>query len=884
MTIFLRLIPVWNRIKALALRSRLERDLEEELRFHIGMGTEANPRRGLAPPEAVSAARRQFGNSRRIRDSCRDLRRFLSFEALLQDARFGLRMLLRHPGFTLAALAILGVGIGVNTSLFTMTNALLLRPISGVKVPEELVQIGRTELGQGFDTLSYPEFVDLQTRTASFSGVAAHSPVELTIRTQSVTERVDGEAVSTNFFQLLGVEMALGTGFTSEDDRLGETRPVALVSHRLWRRLFTSDPGIVGRYIIVNRHPVSIKGVVSPHFRSLSPAHTVDVWIPLSLQAFLKPGDDLWGNRVACWLNIVARRKTDASERRARAEIEALGAGFQAQYPELGDRGLAVVPGVGWDPKTRHQALQIATVLFSVTAVVLVIACFNVANLLLARASVRSREVAVRLAIGSGRSRIVRQTLVEAAQLALAGGGLSLGFAFWTSRLVDAFAPEGVSIDGFMDSNVIAVAFGLSLAASLVLGLPPALQASRRDVAGELKESATTGTSCKAPLRSVFVVTQLALSFTLAVAAGLLVRTLVNSQHVDLGFTPRGLLAAYYDLESNGYDDSRGREFHRRLLERIRSIPGVQSAALGRTIPLQGTSMGMPLRIEGQPDDPTRPQLVRVNVVSADYFRTLQTPVRAGREFTSADRTTTTPVAVINEACARRFFGNADPLRRRLRMFREDSAREIVGVVGDSKYASPIEEVHPTVFLPLEQQYWSRVAIHVRSSNPDTVAQAVRAEIRAMDGDLPLYGMVELARQFEIALSQPRWIAAMVSGFSAIALMLGVLGLYGILSYGVAQRTREIAIRLALGAAPSTVARLVMTWGIRLAAIGCAIGFGCSLLVAQLLKAQLYGVSPADPVTFAVVSLMLFLAAAGACAAPAWRAMRVNAVTSLKSQ
>jgi predicted permease len=811
---------------------------------------------------------------------------------ILRDLRFAVRQLLKTPGITLAAVLSLALGIGANTVVFTWVRATILSPLRAVTREDEIVIVsGRSKSG-ALLSLSYPDYVDYRDRNRTLAGLLVQRNAAMSLTSGDRPERVYGMIVSGTYFDVLGVKPVVGRGFRPEEDRTPGSHPVVVLNYALWQRRFGGDPRIVGRTITLNARPFTVVGVAPRAFIGTAFGLATDLWVPVMMQhEIVSGGDRLAANRRGLrWLSGLARLKPGVSVAQARADLNVVADQLGRSFP-LTDEG------VGVDLYTLRQApggagkvlAPVFTVLGAVVALVLLIACANVANLLLGRAVDRQREVAIRLSLGATRTRLFLQFLTESVLLALAGGLGGLLVARWTSGLLLAFVPptdQQVALALDADARVFVFAMAVSLATGVLFGIVPAFHASRRQVAGALQEERGSIASGRrrSVLRNGLVVAQVALSVVLLVGAGLFLRALSAAQNVDPGFDARNIVLAGIDLFPNGYERDRGIDFYQRLLERVRALPGVQSAALARQVPLDlSGSSSMGITVEGYVPGEREEMTIEFNIVSPDYFRTLGIPVTAGREFTWQDRGARPDAIIVNETMARRFWKGGNPTGKRVRVNADWCA--VVGVVGDIKFHTLTDPPSALMFLPLAQRYQADQVLHVKASGDGAaLVPAVRAEIRGMDGNLPVYGVQMMAERVGLALFTQRIAGTLLAIFGGLALALASVGLYGVVAYAARQRWHELGIRMALGATPSEVRTLVVRHGFVLALAGLALGVLAAWPLTRLVVSQLHGVSPTDPLTFVAVGTVMMAIAVLASFIPARRASRLDPIATLRHE
>jgi predicted permease len=797
------------------------------------------------------------------------------------NLRHALRTLARRPGLSAVAIVTLAVGIGANTAIFTYTNALLLRPLD-VSEPERVVRLYATSPTQGrFDVFSYANYADLRDRSASFTALAAHqrTTASVSLGTAGGAEQRDCEVVTGNYFAVMGETPLLGRLLAPEDDRTVGGHPVAVISHRLWTERLAADPAVIGRRLLINAHPFTIVGVTREAFRGSYEALPSDVWAPLAMYEQVRPRGVALTNRGWGWLSGAGRLQPGVTREQAQAELDRLAAQLRREHPGSNEKtGFRIYPAGALPEEYAEGARRLLAFALAVTALVLLVACSNVAALLLGAGVARSREIATRLALGAGRGRIARQLVTESALLALAGAGAGMLLAAWTRDLLLLLAPPGFGLSPVLeaDSRVLAFTLAGALVTGIIFGVVPALAACRRDPVGALRAAAAGPGAPASRLFSAFVIGQVALSCVLLVAAGLLLRSLRESALFDPGFRTERLVLLGADLKLNGYTEARGRDLYARLLDRLKALPGVEGASMAMLVPLSGSSEGMAFRVPGR----EKPVSIARAIVGPDYFATMGIPLVAGRDFTPA---VANREVIVNQTMARRYWPEENAVGKVFQVA-GGPAVEIVGVARDSKYYSLGEEPRPYVYMPFAQFYWPDMVIHVRAARDTSAAlAAARAEFRALDPELAVS-----AATFEELRAGPlapaRAMAWMSAVFGAVALALTAIGLYGILAYTVGLRTREIGVRMALGAQRHEVARQVVTRALWLCSTGAALGLAAAAAVSQLLKEALFGVRPLDPMSFTVAAAVLALTALAAALLPAHRAASVDPITALREE
>jgi predicted permease len=813
-------------------------------------------------------------------------------QTLLEDIRFSLRALTRQPVFTLVAVAILALGIGANATVFSWVNAVLLDPLPGAARQGDLVQAAYTFRGNTMSSFSYPDVEDFSAGATTLDGVAARDQLRVGMVIDRTAERVWGEIVTGNFFEVLGVDAAAGRVLHPSDDSAASA-PAVVLGYPFWQARFGGNPAVVGRTLLINARPFTVVGVAAEGFEGGESALRFDFWVPVGHLADLGPDAALLGARGSRWLNVIARLAPGATTAHAQAELGGIVQGFRDRFQGYEEVGVAVYPMAEAQTGGVSVLRPALLVLMAVAVIVLVIACANLAGLLLARASARQREMAIRLAVGAGRWRLVQQLLVEGAVLAVLGTAGALVALQWTRGLIMSFAPPSalpIHLDVPVDLRVVGFTAAIALGTVVLFALLPALQATSTDLLAGLREGGTAGRAFgRHRTRRVLVAAQVALSITLLVGAGLCVRSLAAANTLPPGFTAEGVVVGWMDLLAAGYTVEEGTAFYERVLERVRRLPGVESATLARRIPLgfEGTSSSS-LTVEGHTPAGNEPMFVGFNNIGPDYFRTLGTPMVAGREFTDGDVTGAPRVAVINETMARRFWPDGDAVGGRFWFGRERAPeREIrvIGVARDIKQRQFTERPYPYAFLPLLQapSYQSAVVLHARAAGDGAgLAGALQGVMRELDPGVPFFDVGLLAEHTKAATFQQRMVGELLTVFGGLALLLAAIGSYGVLSFLVGQRRREIGIRLAVGASRGAVFREVASSGGRLIAIGAVAGCVLSLAVGQALRGLLIGVDPLDPATYGVVLGLLGLIAVLACALPARRASLVDPAITLR--
>lgn len=882
-----RFASVWRN---LLHRDRVERDLDDEVRAAFELLVDEKIRAGMRSEDARRAAVVELGGVEGVKQQVRDVKAGASVDSLLQDVRYAARTLRRTPLFTLTAVLSLGIGIAGNAFVFSLADAYLFRNRPGIADPHRLAEVGRVDTGEGagfysgdgFDTFSYPNYLDFRERQTVFEGLAAYRPIAtFGLGTGDNAQRVPGSYVSANYFTVLGVPIALGRGFLPEEERLASPSAVAVISDHLWQTQFGGDRDVLGRTIQLNGRPFTIVGVTAPEFNG----YTIDfqtLWVPITAYP---DGDDLRrvGLRGRQWLMGIGRLKDGVTIDQARAEMARIARDLQREYPDDNRRhGLGIempgaVPVVGRSIVNRFVGL-----LFALVGLILLIACFNVAGMLLARGVTRAREIGVRLALGAARQRIIRMLVIESLVVSSAGAAVGLAGAWGAIRLVDRVIPLlriDVIFDLGIDWRVLVFSIVVATVTGVASGLVPARAATRIDLASTIMREGSGGAR-RLRLRSAFVIAQVALSVLLVVCALLLGRSLRSAGEIDPGFAIDGVEVVGLNLQLGGYDTDMGRAFADALVSRIEGLPGLEAAAAARVVPLTGEREGGRSWLPDEYGD-ERAIDASQNIVTPGYFQTIALPLIAGRNFNTSDRVGAPPVAIVNETLARRAWPGETAVGKRLVLGVSRRPIEIVGVARDAKYRTIGEWPTPFFYVPAAQRYESIMWILMRPNGPSLVPQ-VRALIRDMDPNLPVIQAANLTEMTAFTLFPQRmaaWLAAIVG---TVGVLLAALGVYGITAYNVSQRTREIGIRVALGALRTQVLRLILGHAILLAAIGIALGLAAAALVTRLLEGMLYGVRPWDPISFAGGAIVFVGLVVIAALIPASRAASASPVDALR--
>ena len=868
------------RVHALLQRDVVLQDIDEELRSHIEMEIEANRAIGMTPEEARRSAAESFGNVGSIRDLAYQVKGGGFIETFWQDTRFSARMLRKHPGFSLIAVLTLTLGIGANTAIFSIVNAVLLRPFP-FQSPEELVIVGEGAIA---GTVSYPNFVDWRDDRNLFAAASAVRPNEnYNFAEAGEPERLQGRLVSAGFLTLLGVKPLLGRDFLAEDDRPGAT-PTVILSSGLWSRRFGNDESIIGKTITLNDQRYSIIGVTPPDFE-FGMAADVSIPIGLSAERFKARGSDPG-------INVVARLRPNVSQQQTETELNLVYARLEQQYPTSNTGRRAYLSSV--HEYFVGDVRQPLLILLASVGLVLLIASANVANLLLVRASTRRREMSVRVALGAGRWRIVRQLLTESMLLALIGGVLGILLAVWGTSFIANQLPAGIPriTEANVDVRVLAFTVSVSVITGFLFGLAPALQASRLNLTEALKEG-DRGTSSRQRLRGVLVVSEVALTLTLLVGAGLLIQSFRRVLQVDPGFKAQNLLTMQVSV--NNPDGHQVASFFNQLQDNVRRLPGVKSVAVANGLPLGGANHPV-FFIEGRPLPPNgqAPGAIRYTV-SPGYFETMGIQLLKGRGFSAQDTPTTPLVMIIDEALAQQHFQNEDPIGKRIAQSSNFTPTyEIVGVVSHvEQYNLDAQAIRtPQFYLSFNQIPPERLPGSTRRINvltrtdvePSSVTSAVRGEIAALNKTQPVFNVRTMEEIVSQSVAPRRFSMLLLSVFAIVALILASIGIYGMMSYAVAQRTREIGLRMTLGAQRGNVLRLVIGQGMKLVIVGVVLGLVAAIALTRTMKSLLFGVSATDPETFIGIALLLTIVALLACWIPARKATKVDPIVALRCE
>lgn len=867
-----------RRIFRFPLRGHVEQDVDAELRFHLEMRAEdLVEEEGMTPAAAREEALRRFGDLGKITDTCHEIGRRrekamwwseLAAE-LRQDLGYALRQMRKAPVFTLIAVLTLALGIGATTAIFSILDAVVLRPLPFPE-PDRLVHLWETNPQTDSFSVSELNYLDWRKGNRSFTDMAAYRYASLSLVGDGEPVRLDGLAVTASFFPLLDARPFLGRTFLPEEDRPGGTTHVVVLSHALWKSRFGGDPGVVGRRLRLEGNLFTVVGVMPAGFDFPSGAL---LWIPLV------PGTNQ--NRADKWLDVLARLKPGVSLEQASSDLDALTLRLAEQYPDTNRTwGGRMVTFPEWI--VGPQITRALLVLFGAVGLLLLMACVNVSNLLLARATVRGREMGLRSALGAGRARLIRQLLTESVLLAGCGALAGLGVAHGAVRLLRAFGPQGVPRLGevSLDGRVLAFTVATALLTGLLFGLAPALQASRTDLYALLQQGSRAALAAGRRLRDGLVVGELAMAMMLLIGAGLTIGSFLRLQRVDTGFDPEGVLTVQVELPSTEYPPERRNIFYSEVLTRIAGLPGVRAAGATNTAPFGSFDPHINFAVQGRaPQGPGDFNSAAWRSVTPGFFRAMGIPLRRGRLLTEADRAETPGVIVISQTMADSIWPGEDPIGRRI-LWGGDSngfPLTIVGVAGDVRDMGIAEVPESVIYLPSQQVAWPQMTLMIKTSGASAgLAAAIRREIRAVDGNLPIPEVRPLQQSLSSAVAEPRFRMFLFGAFAAAALVLAIVGVYGVMAFAVAQRTREIGVRLALGARPWSVVGLVLRRGLLLTLIGIGLGWAGALGLTRFLASLLYGTAPTDAVTFSAVALLLAAIATAAGYVPARRAAAID--------
>jgi predicted permease len=865
--------------------------MDEEMEAHLELLTQRRMAEGLEARAARAAALREFGGLEQIKEAAREERVWLSADQLWQDIRFGARMLVRRPGFSTLAVLCLTLGIGTNAAVFSWIEGILIRPYPLVAHQDRMFALNATTRGTpGYTGLSYPEFLDLEKSTTLFESFIVDRIMGTTLSVGDRAERATGGIVSANYFDALGVRPILGRGFRPEEGMGRNAHPVTVISYRTWQDRYARDPNIVGRIQVLNGVQHTIIGVAPEKFHGTFVGYSFSFWVPASMQETFDTTGYKLEDRGARWIEGYAFLKPGGTRQQGDAELHALARRWEKEYPET-NRGHDLALAPLWKTPFNQSSNMSSTlgITLAVGLCVLLIACANVSNLLLARSLLRRHEMTMRLALGAGRGRLIKQLFTEGLLLALSAAAGGIALAYWCRNALVLSFPSpaaGIVIDfpGQIDWRVLAVSAAICILATVVFALVPAIQASHVDLSGALKTDAggVLSGSSRSRLRSALVLVQVALSFVLLAGTGLLLQSLQRMRDASPGFST-AVIVSGADLFSAGYDLERARKFHMQLLDRVREIPGIESASLARLIPFSyGVFSSAALEIDGYHPGPDEQLNLSYNEVGEDYFKTLSIPIVAGREFLRVDDENAMPAAIINETMAATYWPGKDPIGQRFKL--KDRWRQVVGVARNVKYENKLEPPRSFFYVPVRQNFFvsNNLLIRTRES-PGAIRKALAPEVKALDPALAPTAPFRVEEQVDRKGYTQRLATALIGIFGAMALFLAAIGLYGVMSYSVSQGTRELGLRMALGARAGHLLKMVVSRGLRLTLAGIFIGTIAGLALTRLMGNLLYQVSPRDPVAFGLALVVMICVAFLACFVPARRATRIDPVRALRS-
>ena len=883
------LLRIVSRIKGFFSTRRGDKEFGHELDSHLEMLAEENVRRGMSPSEARRQAHIRLGSPAQLRETNHNLCGLPFLETLWQDVRFALRVLRRSPGFSILAILCLTLGIGANAAVFSWIEGLLLRPFPAVAHQERLFAVSGTAAGESdYPDLSWPDFVDLQQNCKLFDALIADKIMSAALNIGGRAERAIGSIVSANYFDALGVRPILGRAFKPGEDAGRNSHPVAVISYQMWQDRFKGDPEIIGKAQTFNRVQFTIIGVAPKGFYGTFVGWAIQFWVPASMEEVFEAGNYNQEDRSARWIEGFAILKRGVNRTQAQTEISAVADRLAAAYPEI-DRGRNVKILPLWlTPFNKAGELRpTLEIMLAVVVFVLLIACANVINLLLVRFFARRHEIMVRLAIGAARGRLLRQLLTEGLILSAFGAVGGLLVAHWCRYLLVMFFPSGSVVPylpGEIDWRVLAISAGVCVLSTVLFAVVPAIQTSKIDLAAALKAEmgGLVSGQHKSWLRSGFVLVQVSLSFVLLVGAALLVQSLRAMEYMSPGFSTRGVLATYVDTFGSGYDAQRAENFQKQLAERLQALPGIESAAFTEFVPLGLIPPpSAPIAVEGYVPPPNEQPVVDYIQVGPGYFGTAGISLVSGRDFNVTDNATAAAVAVVNEEMVTQYWGGRNPVGQRFQV--KGKWLQVVGVARLSKYFSVAEAPRPFFYVPLLQDPSNRTSLLIKTSQPpQTVASLLAGVLSSMDPDLAQYPLISMQEQLDRSTSSQKAAVGLLGVLGGLALFLAAIGLYGVVTFSVAQGRRELGLRMALGADAVSVLWHVISQGIVLATSGAVLGTIAALALTRLISEMLYNVSPHDPLSFVLAfGVMVFISMA-ACFVPAWRAARTDPAIALR--
>ena len=885
----------FHRLLGLFRKKNREAEMTQEIQQHVDLLTERNIAAGMSPEKARHEALREFGGVEQIKESSREQRISIWLDQLWQDLRFGARMLWRNPGFSFLAVLCLTLGIGTNAAVFSWIEGILIRPYPLVAHQDRMFALTGTTRGgaTGIDRseISYPDFLDFQKNSTLFESFIIDRITGTTMSVGDRAERASAGIVSANYFDALGVRPILGRGFRPEEGEGRNAHPVTVISYETWKNRYKGDPEVIGKTQFLNGVQHTIIGVAPEKFYGTFVGYSFQFWVPTSMQEAFDTTGYKMEDRVARWIEGYAFLKPGVSRAQAQSELNTIAARLEKDYPAT-NRGQGVQIFPLWKTPFNNAGTMMPTLSIALAVVlfVLLIACANVSNLLLVRSLLRRHEMTMRMALGAGRGRLLKQLVTEGLILSAIAAIGGILVAHWCrNALVLAFPPPppGVifNLPGTIDWRVLTVSAGICILSTLFFALVPAIQASHVDLSGALKAEASgsVGGHGRSRLRSALVLTQVSLSFVLLAGTGLLLQSLQRIQNANPGFSTRDVITSAADLFSAGYKADRAKIFYDQLLARIRAVPGVESATLARVRPFSYKNYSnAPIAIDGYQAAPDEQLSSDYNEVGENYFATIGIPLISGRDFNRTDDENAPLVAVVNETMAAKYWPGKDPLGQRLQV--KDRWMQVVGVAKNSNYRTKLEEPKPFFYVPLRQNFSVQNAFLIRTQQSTASMMSILAnEIHALDPNLGPLDTITLQEQVDRMSFTQRLAVTLLALFGGMALFLAAIGLYAVMSYAVSQSTRELGLRMALGAGASDLLRLVISRGLLLTAGGIVIGATAALLLTRLMGNLLYKVSPRDPLAFASAFAIMTIVALIACFLPAWRATRIDPVRALRS-
>lgn len=885
-----RLRAWFSRCFGLTRKADREAEMADEMQLHLDQLTQRKVAQGMSPEEARNAARREFGGLEQIKEVARDQRVWRWADELLQDIRFGARMLARSPGFSILAILCLTLGIGTNAAVFSWIEGILIRPYPLVSHQDRMFAIiGTTRGVEGHNGLSYPDFLDFEKNSTLFQSFIVDRIMGTSLSVGDRAEWASGGIVSANYFDALGVRPILGRGFRPEEGTGRNAHPVTVISYRTWKDRYNLDPNIVGRTQYLNGVQHTIIGVAPEKFHGTFVGYSFNFWVPTSMQETFDTTGYKLEDRGARWIEGYAFLKPGVTRQQGQAELNSIAQRLENDFPET-NRGHEVQLVPLW--KTPFNGAgnmsPTLTIAMAVVFVVLLIACANVSNLLLARSLLRRHEMTMRLALGAGRRRLIKQLVTEGLLLSIIAATGGIAMAYWCrNALVLSFPPPvpGLVIDypGQIDWRVLALSAAVCVFSTLVFALVPAIHASNVDLSGALKSEAggVVGGSGRSRLRSALVLVQVSLSFVLLAGTALLLQSLAKIKNANPGFST-DVIACPISLFSAGYKLEPAKSFQTQLLDRVRNLPGVQSATLARVAPFSyNVFSSSPIQVEGYQAPPNEQPTIDYVQVTEDYFATLDIPIVSGRAFTRTDDENAPPVAIVNETMAAKYWPGKNAVTQRVKVM--DRWLEIVGVAKNSNYRTKLEPPMPFLYVPLRQNWGVQNTLLVRTrETPGALLNPLSREVHALDPNLAPRMPYRMQEQVDEMSYSQRLAVTLVAVFGAMALFLAAIGLYAVMSYSVSQGTRELGLRMALGASVGDLLRMVVSRGLRLTVTGIVIGAIAALVLTRLMGNLLYKVNPRDPLAFTSALAILLIVALVSCLLPAWRATRINPVRALR--